>query len=157
MPDGNIVDWDVLEGGRTVAVVALTADQDVIMVQTFRPGPGRVMVELPGGNVEPGEDVEAAARRELIEETSYVPGEIQIIGQTWLASYATHQRFAAIATGCHRPPPSGRPRLREDRLEFASTELLSMDQFRQHATSGQLTDTDLALMCLNHFDRESAS
>jgi len=153
MPDGNVADWDILEGGRTVALVAITEDSEVILVRMFRPGPAQVMLEMPGGNVEPDEDIETAARRELREETGYVPGSINVVGQTWLASYATHQRFAVLATGCYRPPPDGRSSVREDRLEFAATTLVSVADFRSHVAAGKLTDTDLAFMCLNHIDR----
>ena len=157
MPDGQVADWDILEGGRTVALVAMTAAKQVILVRMFRPGPGRIMLELPGGNVESGEDVEVAARRELLEETGYIPGEITIVGQTWLASYATHQRFAVLATECYRAPCPSRSPLREDGLEFVATTLASMDEFRHHVATGQLTDTDLAFMCLNHLDRLAES
>ena len=79
------------------------------------------------------------------------------MGQTWLASYATHQRFAILATECYQAPYTDRSPLREDRLEFVATTLASMDEFRHHVATGQLTDTDLAFMCLNHLDRPAGS
>jgi ADP-ribose pyrophosphatase len=139
MPDGETADWDILQGGRTVAMVAITADEQVVLVRQFRPGPGRVLLELPGGNVEDGEDVEAATRRELLE----------IAGQTWLASYATHQRFAVIATGCRQVSGGAGCGVHKDALEFLAPVLLSRDDFLRHVSAGQLTDTDIAFMCLN--------
>jgi ADP-ribose pyrophosphatase len=149
MPDGETADWDILQGGRTVAMVAITADEQVVLVRQFRPGPGRVLLELPGGNVEDGEDVEAAARRELLEETGYGAGEVEIAGQTWLASYATHQRFAVIATGCRQVSGGAGRDVHKDALEFLAPVLLSRDDFLRHVSAGQLTDTDIAFMCLN--------
>lgn len=153
MPDGETADWDILQGGRTVAMVAITADEQVVLVRQFRPGPGRVLLELPGGNVEDGEDIEGAARRELLEETGYCAGEIEIAGQTWLASYATHQRFAVIATSCHRVSLGAGRDVHKDTLEFLAPMLMSWDDFLRHVSTGQLTDTDIAFMCLNRLSQ----
>lgn len=157
MPDGETADWDILQGGRTVAMVAITADERVVLVRQFRPGPGRVLLELPGGNVEDGEDVEAAARRELLEETGYCAGKIEIAGQTWLASYATHQRFAVIATGCRQVSPGAGLDVHKDALEFLALVLMSRDDFLRHVSAGQLTDTDIAFMCLNRLGQVAAT
>ena len=156
MPDGQVADWDILRGGRTVAMVAITEDGKVLLVRQFRPGPGRILLELPGGNVGQGEDVALAAARELLEETGYAAGEVRIAGQTWLASYATHQRYAVIATGC-RPVPAAQRTAHEDALEFIEPVLLSMDEFRAHVSGGQLTDTDIAFMCLNQLIQEAGA
>jgi ADP-ribose pyrophosphatase len=82
MPSGEASDWDILDGGRTVAVVAVTEDDRVVMVCQFRPGPGKVLLELPGGNVDGGESVEAAAERELLEETGFKATSVTVVAQT---------------------------------------------------------------------------
>lgn len=69
MPSGEESDWEILDGGRTVAVVAVAEDGRVVVVRQFRPGPARVLLELPGGCVDPGESIVEAAARELLEET----------------------------------------------------------------------------------------
>jgi ADP-ribose pyrophosphatase len=149
MPDGQVADWDIIRGGRTVAMVAITDEDQVLLVKQFRPGPGRTLLELPGGGVGEGEDVAVAAARELLEETGYAPGDLRLVGQTWLASYSTAERHAVIATGC-RPVPEADRAAHKDPLEFIEPALLSMDEFRAHVVGGQLTDTDIAFMCLNH-------
>lgn len=150
MPDGRESDWDILVGGRTVAALALTPDDRVLLVRQFRPGPGALLLELPGGMVESGEEVLHAAARELAEETGYVAQELTLVGQTWLASYATHQRFAVLATGCR---PLGEQQM--DSGEFCEVVQVSMDDFLEHTRGGQLTDTDIAFMCLDHLARTS--
>src|SRR6188508_1772219 len=59
-----------------VTIVPLTSNGTIILVEQFRPPVGRTVIELPAGLVgdEPAraeEGLEAAARRELIEETGY--------------------------------------------------------------------------------------
>jgi ADP-ribose pyrophosphatase len=151
MPDGQVAPWDILRGGRVVALVAITEDGQVILARQYRPGPGRVLLELPGGMVEDGEDVLAAARRELLEETGYAAGELRPAGQTWLAAFAAVECHAVIATGCRLVPEKDRT-AHQDPLEFIEPVLLSMDEFRRHVSSGQLTDVGVAFMCLDSLD-----
>ena len=65
-----------------VVVVALTAEQEVVMVNQYRHGTEKIHLELPGGLVDPDDPSPiAAARRELLEETGYGSGEFSIIGE----------------------------------------------------------------------------
>lgn len=66
----------ILKSDDAVNVVALTADQKIILVEQFRFGIEETTLELPGGFVDPGEDKLIAAKRELQEETGYT-------GQQW--------------------------------------------------------------------------
>lgn len=144
MPDAREADWDVLSGGRTVAVLAVTAHGDIVLTKQFRPGPGKVLHELPGGLVDERENVLDAAGRELREETGYVADEMVLVGQTWLASYATHLRHAVLATGCRL---AFEQRLDED--EFCEVVTVPMTHFVTQLRSGELTDADMAWMCLD--------
>ncbi|MEU8928852.1 NUDIX hydrolase [Streptomyces sp. NPDC048409] len=142
MPDSSLMDWDILHGGRTVSVLALDHNGMVILAEQFRPGPQRVLRELPGGNVEEDEDVLAAALRELYEETGYTAGRAEVVGSTWLAAYASHRRYAVLAVDCVR---AGSPERQPG--EFCRTVLLPLEEFVGHLRSGELTDTDIGYMC----------
>lgn len=144
LPDGTEAEWDIFGGEKVVAVLALTGDGHVVLARQFRPGPGRILDELPGGAVEPGEDVLVAAGRELLEETGY-EGELALAGSSWFASAAKTERFVAVATGARRVAAPV-----TDPGEFCETVLLPLADFRRHLRSGQLTDVDLGYLALDH-------
>ncbi|MEV3986915.1 NUDIX hydrolase [Nonomuraea sp. NPDC049758] len=138
-PDGNEDVWDILVGGVTVAIVAVTEDDQVVLAHQYRPGPGQVLLELPGGNADGDEPVEVAAARELLEETGYEAATLEVVMQTYLASYASHRRYAVLARGCRKV---AEPTL--DDGEFVETVLMPIGEFVQHVLGGQLTDADVA-------------
>jgi 8-oxo-dGTP pyrophosphatase MutT (NUDIX family) len=59
----------VIQGADFVVIVAVTPQDQILLVRQFRVAAGEVTLELPAGHVEPGETPEQAARRELLEET----------------------------------------------------------------------------------------
>lgn len=65
----------VLEGGDWVNVIALTRENEVVLIRQFRFGVRASTLEIPGGMVDAGESPATAAARELLEETGYAGGK----------------------------------------------------------------------------------
>lgn len=79
LPDGRInPEFYVLEYPSWVNVIAITDDGRFVMVEQYRHGLGEVGMELCAGVVEEGEEPEAAARRELAEETGFTGGQWEL-------------------------------------------------------------------------------
>lgn len=74
LPNGTIVDDFFINVRPDIAVVfPVTAQQEIVFVRQYRHGVGEVLLELPAGRFNPGEETaEVAAARELSEETGYV-------------------------------------------------------------------------------------
>lgn len=78
---GEEHDFFVIEAPDWVNVVAVTDEDEVLLIRQYRHGIESETVEIPGGCVDPGETPIEAARRELIEETGYVSDEWTCIGE----------------------------------------------------------------------------
>jgi ADP-ribose pyrophosphatase len=141
LPGGHEPDYEVLVNPDTVAVLALTEQDEIVLARQFRPGPEEVLDELPGGIVDDGEQPLDAARRELLEETGYA-GDLRAAGSHWAGAYSTHERHAFAAIGCRRvaDPAPGEP---------VEVVLMSLPDFRRHLRSGELTDVGAAYLALD--------
>lgn len=69
--DGLKSSFFVVENPDWVNVIALTESQEVVFIEQFRHGIEKIILEIPGGMIDDGEDPEFAAKRELLEETGY--------------------------------------------------------------------------------------
>lgn len=65
---------EIVERADSVAIVALDAGGEVVLVRQLREAARRELLELPAGTVDEGEDPLATAKRELAEETGLRAG-----------------------------------------------------------------------------------
>jgi ADP-ribose pyrophosphatase len=71
LSNGRIIEKMVFEFGTWATVMAVTRQQEVILIRQYRHGVQNIIWEFPGGVVEPDESPLDGARRELLEETGY--------------------------------------------------------------------------------------
>jgi ADP-ribose pyrophosphatase len=82
-PSGKIIpEYFVVELPPSVCILPVTAEGDVVMVRQYRHPLGEVILEIPGGFLDPGEDPGEAAARELLEETGYAFDQFIPLGKT---------------------------------------------------------------------------
>jgi 8-oxo-dGTP pyrophosphatase MutT (NUDIX family) len=81
LPGGAVKDpYYVVERPDAAIIFPLTGEGEVVLVRQYRPPLERMELGLPAGLVEEGEKPEAAARRELLEETGYSGDQWEPLG-----------------------------------------------------------------------------
>src|SRR5690349_21686722 len=79
LPSGKLLEAVVLEFRSWANILAVTKNNEVVLIKQYRHGVQDVLWEIPGGVVENEEDPAAGVRRELLEETGYkAPKVIQV-------------------------------------------------------------------------------
>jgi len=81
-PNGELATRDIIDHRGGVCVAPLTEEGELIFIRQFRYSYEEVILELPAGKLEAGEeaDIEAAGRRELQEETGATAREMIDLG-----------------------------------------------------------------------------
>lgn len=80
--DGKQGKFFVIESPDWVNIIALTTEKEAVLIEQFRYGTEEIIVEIPGGIIDREESAEAAAKRELLEETGYTAREWVFLGKS---------------------------------------------------------------------------
>ena len=89
LPNGKTSNREIVKHPGAVAVIAVTKDNKIILVEQFRKALERSIIEIPAGKIEIGEAPEITALRELEEETGYTTDNLQ-----YIQSFSTSPGFA---------------------------------------------------------------
>ena len=116
--DGSIKRFSLIDAVDWVNVIAVTPDERVVLIRQYRPGVDEVVVEIPGGMIDPGEDALTAAKRELLEETGYT-------ATTWHALGVTAPNPAIHCNRLHSFLATGAAATHPQRLE--GSEVIDVD------------------------------
>lgn len=80
MPGGRKSTREVIEHSAAVAVVAIDSDDNTLLVRQYRQPIAKELLEIPAGGVDGDEKPEEAVRREMQEETGYLPEKVEKLG-----------------------------------------------------------------------------
>jgi len=90
-----------LESADWVNVIPITPKGDVVLVRQYRHGTDSIILEIPGGIVEHGEDPQLAAAREMKEETGFVAERWIDLGVVEAnPAFQTNKCHSFLALGC---------------------------------------------------------
>jgi len=100
---GKEHEFFILDSVNWVNVVAVTPDQQLVMVEQFRHGSNTVELEIPGGMMDPHEaDPVATAVRELREETGYEGGNARLLGRIHSnPAILSNTTYTVLVENCH--------------------------------------------------------
>ena len=147
LPDGSRSYREVIRHNGAVCVLPLTDDGRVACVTQYRHAIGRLTLELPAGKLDSkDEDPEAAARRELKEETGYECDKMTSLGimhgSPAILDEAIH---LYLATGLHRGKAT------PDEGEFLDVTHLPLSELADMVTRGKITDAKTQIAVLKAF------
>jgi 8-oxo-dGTP pyrophosphatase MutT (NUDIX family) len=83
LSNGKFLDATVFEFRAWANILALTKDNEAVLIKQYRHGVQETLWEIPGGVVEDGEDPLEGVKRELLEETGYTASEFIQVGKLY--------------------------------------------------------------------------
>ena len=153
LPNGVTLDMEIIHHPGAAAIVPITDDGQVLMLEQYRHAVGGFIWEIPAGTLDPGEDVDACAARELTEETGFAAQQIERLGViTPLPAYSDERIHIYLATGLRRANQN------LDADELLTVHPVALDQALAMTLDGRIQDaktiTSLHLAA-NHLNRSA--
>lgn len=139
---GREVLMEVVRHPRSVVLVPMPDIHHVVLVRQYRYAIGRWIWELPAGSVEPGEDLEAAARRECLEEIGRVPRRLERLAALFpTPGYCDEEMTFFRIDGLESPDAPGSP----DEDEQIEPRVFTLREARDRVARGEIVDMKTAL------------
>ncbi|MFA4905620.1 MAG: NUDIX hydrolase [Candidatus Margulisiibacteriota bacterium] len=98
MITGRVTSREVVEHPGAVGVIALTSKGEIVLVRQYRKPVEQIMLEIPAGLFNKGENLAAAAKRELEEETGYKAGKIKKVFSAFMSPGYSTEKFHYFIT-----------------------------------------------------------
>jgi ADP-ribose pyrophosphatase len=136
LPDGHVVKQEVVEHRESMTVIALDAENRIVLVKQYRHPAGRELLETPAGSVDPGETAENAVNRELSEETGLCAREVTLLTRFFLApGWATEYMHVYLARDLYE---SASEPDEDERIEVVR---LSVPEWEERIHAGEIEDS----------------
>lgn len=135
LPNGNTSFREIVEHNGGVCIAPITEDNQLIFVRQFRYAYGKVILELPAGKLEKGEDSFEAGKRELEEETGMVADNYYNLGEFYpSAGYTGEVIYLYAANHLHET------HMHLDEDEFLEDVKIPIDKAVEMVMSGEICD-----------------
>ena len=135
LPNGVIVDLEIVRHPGAAAVVPLKDDGTVVLIKQFRHAADGFIYEIPAGKLHRGEDPMHCAARELEEEIGYIAGRLERLTSILTAPGFTDEVIHIYkATGMR----AGRQQL--DRDEVLEVLEIPLEEAIKMVTAGTIRD-----------------
>ncbi len=148
LPDKSESIYHVIEHLGFAAIVAITAENNVIMEKIYRYPLDKTMLECPSGQLE-NDGAELAARRELEEETGYIAEHFQHLGQFYTSPGRGNERFDLFLALNAKPDGLNQ----HENTEQIEVVTIPLDELYEMALNAEITDsiTALSIILAKHY------
>jgi ADP-ribose pyrophosphatase len=135
LPNGNQAQFDIVEHTGAVTILPIDEQGRIWFVRQYRYAARQELLELPAGTLDKGEAPDVCAHREVREEIGMAAGNLQKVGEFFLApGYSTEYMYVYLASNLHSSP------LQADPDEFLSIVRIPASEAYQMAEDGQICD-----------------
>lgn len=135
MPDGKLARRELVDHPGGVGIVAVTDQQEVILVKQFRKAIERAIYEIPAGKLDAGEGHEACGVRELEEETGCRAREFRYLGFMYpTPGFANEVTHLYLATGLYAG------RMHPDQDEYLDVEKVPIEKVKEMIMQNEIND-----------------
>lgn len=143
LPDGSKASREVVEHSGGVCVAALTEENELFFVRQYRYPYKKVLLELPAGKLEKGEDPLEAGMRELEEECGVVAEKVVPMGTVYpTVAYCSEIIYLFAAKGLSRT------KQHLDEGEFLDVEKIKVEKAVEMVMSGEISDSKTVALVL---------
>jgi ADP-ribose pyrophosphatase len=143
LPNGKAASREYIKHPGAVAVVPITQEGKIVLVRQYRYPIGKVLLEVPAGKLDKGEEPDVCALRELEEETGYVAKNIKKMASIYTTPGFTDEiihLYIAENLSLSNPHP--------DEDEFLDVEIYSKEEVKTMIADGKINDAKSMLALL---------
>jgi len=136
-PGGHSRTFEVVRFGQGVAILPVLDGNRIVLIRQFRPAINELILEVPAGKIEAGEDILEAAARELREETGISGSKIRLMTSIWTTpGFCDEVIHLALSSGGDLGEPTP-----EDDEWIEGRVVLTWNEIRQHIAEGKIRDS----------------
>ena len=143
LPDGKNGKREIVEHNGGVGVIGVTDNREVYMVAQYRIAAGDMMLEIPAGKLEKGEEPLECGKRELIEETGYKGNKFEYLGSYYATpGYCQEKLHIYLATDLEWVGQN------LDEGEYLNVKKYLLDELYQMVMKNEINDCKTAIAIL---------
>lgn len=136
LPNGKESSREIVEHPGAVAIVPFLNEDTIIMTEQFRKALNQILIEIPAGKIDKGEEPEKCGVRELEEETGYKAEIFEYLGKIVTAPGFTDEViYLYKASNLYK----GKTNMDED--EFINLKTFTLKEVKAMIKSGEIIDS----------------
>ncbi|MFR1708145.1 MAG: NUDIX hydrolase [Clostridium sp.] len=135
LPNGKVGTRELVEHPGAVAIVAYLDANTIILVEQFRKAIDKIILEIPAGKIEKGEDIKLCGIRELEEETGYKASKFEYLGKIVTAPGFTDEYIYL-----YKATELTKGEINRDEDEFINIKEYTIDEIKRMVRDGKIID-----------------